>query len=116
MKRLTTVILSALLILTVFAFTSCDQEAVDGILDNLINTGKDLLDPFFRVAESSGDTNDSSDADVNPDTESSVDDTNENNSDTENEETTRPEDENTEGGTTDIKLPEDTIDVGVAEE
>lgn len=70
MKRLITIILSALLILTALALTSCDQESVDNALDNLINTGKDLLDPFFRVAESSSSANNSADADVAPDVES----------------------------------------------
>ncbi|MBE6673481.1 MAG: hypothetical protein E7596_00070 [Ruminococcaceae bacterium] len=72
MKKLTTIVLSVLLVLSLFAFTSCDQASVDSTLENLVNTGKDLLGPFFKIAESSSEEDDGSGDDVDPEPESSL--------------------------------------------
>lgn len=56
MKRLIALIISALLLVSVFALTSCDQEAVDNARSDLLDTSKDLLDPFFNRQESSTDS------------------------------------------------------------
>ena len=53
MKRLIALIISALLLGSVFALTSCDQESVDNARSELLDTSKDLLDPFFNRQESS---------------------------------------------------------------
>lgn len=72
MKKLTTIVLSVLLVLSLFAFTSCDQASVDSTLENLVNTGKDLLGPFFKIAESSSEDGDDSGDGVDPEPESSL--------------------------------------------
>ncbi len=115
MKRLTAIILSALLLLTVFTFTSCDQASVDSTLDNLINTGKDLLGQFFKIAESSSSNNDNSDADVDQDTEPKDEGTTDVEPEGEDTADTEPEDDSTVGDTTDGE-PDDITAEGEATE
>ena len=105
MKKLTTIVLSVVLVLSLFAFTSCDQASVDSTLENLVNTGKDLLGPFFKIAESSSEDNDDSGDDVDPEPESSLMPDGEGTTDTE------PEGDSPDGeGTTDTEPEGDSAD------
>lgn len=57
MKKLIAIILSALSLLIVFAFTSCDQASVDTMRENFVNTGKEIFGPFFKISDSHKDNN-----------------------------------------------------------
>ena len=51
MKKLSVLLLSALLIVVSFAFTSCDQQAVDDALNNLMETSVDIFEAVFKKAD-----------------------------------------------------------------
>ena len=52
MKRFTAILLCAILLMSLCAFTSCDQATVDSMRQGFLETGKELMSPFFKVAES----------------------------------------------------------------
>ena len=51
MKKLSVLLLSALLIVVSLAFTSCDQQAVDDALNNLMETSVDIFEAVFKKAD-----------------------------------------------------------------
>ena len=51
MKKLSVLLLSTLLIVVSFAFTSCDQQAVDDALNNLMETSVDIFEAVFKKAD-----------------------------------------------------------------
>ncbi len=53
MKKISILLLSALLLITSFAFASCDQESVDNTLNNLMDASVEIFDPVFKKTESS---------------------------------------------------------------
>lgn len=58
MKRIFALLFSISLLFSVFAFTACDiQETVDSARSNLMESAKDLLDPFLNQNPSESSTN-----------------------------------------------------------
>lgn len=66
MKKLVALLICLILICTVFAFTSCEyQDSVDSVRSDLMDSAKEMLDPFLNQSNgSSSATNSSADGSI----------------------------------------------------
>ena len=71
MKKFSILLLSAILLITALAFTSCDQQAVDDALNNLMDASADAFEPVFNKAESSTESSGTPDIEPSDDEEES---------------------------------------------